>query len=103
MASTYPSPAAIPTPTVSNASRLVASANLSRAGLYVFNPSSTITLWVAPLGTNAVVNGAGSIAIQPLQGLMFGPPGPLPAWTNGMNAIASSAGSNNIVLLEFYL
>ncbi len=101
MTTTYPSPNALSAPTVSNASVAVATANLQRAGLYVFNPSATITLWVSPTGTPAVVNGAGSIAIQPLQGVMFGPPN-TPPWTNGMSAIASSAGTNIIVILEYY-
>ncbi len=101
MSSTYPSPSALAPSTVSNASVPVAPANLSRLGLYVFNPSATVTLWVAPTGTAAVVNGAGSVAVQPLQGVMFGPPN-MPSWTNGMNAIASAAGSNVIVILEFY-
>lgn len=101
MASTYPSPNALAPPTVSNVSIAVTNPNISRAGLYVFNPSATITLWVSPTGTAAAVNGAGSIAIQPLQGVMFGPPN-TPPWTNGMNAIASSAGSNVIVIHEYY-
>lgn len=101
MGTTFPSPNALSTSTVSNSSVVVAQANLQRLGLYVFNPSATITLWVAPSGTNAAVNGAGSVAVQPLQGVMFGPPN-TPAWTNGMNAIASSAGSNVIVILEYY-
>jgi hypothetical protein len=75
--------------------------NASRAGLYVFNPSATITLWVTATGTAASVNGAGCVAIQPLQGVMFGPPN-TPPWTNGMNAIASSPGANVIVILEYY-
>src|ERR1700726_471113 len=98
---TYASPNALVTPTVSNISVSVATINLQRAGLYVFNPSASITLWVSPTGTPAVVNGAGSVAVQPLQGVMFGPPNTSP-WTNGMNAIASSAGSNVIVILEHY-
>lgn len=101
MASTFASPTALTPSVVSNASVSVAGVNLTRAGLYVFNPSATITLWVAPTGTAAVVNGAGSVAVQPLQGVMFGPPN-TPPWTNGMNAIASSAGSNVIVILEYY-
>ena len=95
-----PSPNALVETTVSNTSTTVATINLQRAGLYVFNPSATITLWVAPAGTAAAVNGAGSVAVQPLQGVMFGPPN-TPPWTNGMVAIASSAGSNVIVILEF--
>lgn len=101
MASTYPSPSALTPTTVSNTSVAVAPFNLSRAGLYVFNPSSTVTLWVSPTGINATVNGAGSVAVQPLQGVTFGPPN-TPAWTNGMNAIASAPGANVIVILEFY-
>jgi hypothetical protein len=101
MSSTFPSPNALTTPTVSNASIQVATVNPQRAGLYVFNSSATVTLYVSPLGTAAASDGAGSIAIQPMQGQMFGPPN-TPAWTNGMNAIASSAGSNVIVILEFY-
>lgn len=101
MSTTQPSPTGLTPPTVSNASVAVASANLTRRGLYVFNPSATITLWVAPTGIPAAVNGAGSVAIQQLQGVMFGPPN-TPPWTNGMNAIASSAGSNIIVILEYY-
>jgi hypothetical protein len=104
MSTSYPSPSAILTPTVSNVSVAVVGVNLTRAGLYVFNPSATVTLWVAPItpaGTLAVANGAASITIQPLQGLMFGPPN-TPSWTNGMNAIASAPGANVIVILEYY-
>lgn len=101
MASTQPSPNALVTPNVSNASVQVASVNASRAALFVFNPSATITLWVTATGTAAVVNGAGCVAIQPNQGIYFGPP-TMGQWTNGMNAIASSAGSNVICVLEFY-
>jgi hypothetical protein len=99
MSSTYPSPNALTTPLVSNASVQVTGANLQRVGIYVFNPSATVTLWVSPTGAPAVVNAA--VAIQPLQGVMFGPPN-TPAWNNGMNAIASAAGSNVIVILEYY-
>ncbi len=98
---TYPSPNALTTPTVSNTSIAVATVNLQRAGLYVFNPSATITLWVSPGNTAAVVNGAGGVAIQPLQGVMFGPPN-TPPWSNWMNCIASSAGTNVVVILEHY-
>jgi len=101
MPTTYPSPAAIATPTVGNAASVqVATPNLQRAGLYVFNPSAANTLWVSPTGTVAAVGGVGSIAIQPLQGQMFGWP-TMATWTNGMNAIFS-AGSSQICLLEFY-
>ena len=102
MPSTYPSPAALAPPTVSNVSIAVAGVQLQRAGLYVFNPSGTVTLWVSPANVAASVGGPGSIAVQPLQGLMFGPPFNMPPWTNGMNAIADTPGSNKICLLEFY-
>ena len=101
MASTYPSPTALVTPNVTNASVQVAPVNLSRAALYVFNPSATITLWVTATGTVAAVNGAGCVAVQPQQGIYFGPP-TMGQWTNGMMAIASSAGTNAICVLEFY-
>jgi hypothetical protein len=99
--STYPSPAALSTPAVGASSVQVATPNLQRAGLYVFNPSGTVTIWVSPTGTAASATGAGSIAVQPQQGVMFGAP-TMPSWTNGMNAIASAAGSNVIAILEFY-
>jgi len=101
MPSTYPSPSALTTPTVSNTSVAVTGTNLQRAGLYVFNPSATVTLSVAPTGTAAVAGGAGSVAVQPQQGVMFGPPN-TPPWTNGMSAIASAPGANVIVILEYY-
>lgn len=99
--STVPSPLALATPSVGNAASVqVAPQGLSRVGLYVFNPSATATLWIAPLGTVAAVGGVGCIAIQPLQGMMLGSP-TMPAWTNGINAIYS-ASSGAICLLEFY-
>jgi hypothetical protein len=98
--STFLSPVPLVTGNVSSASVVVAQANPQRLGLFVFNPSATITLWVAPTGIAATVNGAGSVAVQPLQGVMFGPPN-TPRWTAGMNCIASSAGSNIVVILEY--
>jgi hypothetical protein len=100
--STFPSPAALVVPNVTNASITVCQSNLSRLGLYVFNPSQAVTLWIAPLGTVAAVNGTGSIAIQPLQGLMLGPPSEMPPFIQGLNAIASVAGTNAITIWEFY-
>jgi hypothetical protein len=100
MSTTLPSPNALMTSTVGSSSVVVAAQNAQRLGLYVFNPSATVTLWVSPTGTAAVVNGAGSVAVQPLQGVMFGPPN-TPAWTNGMNCIASAGGSNVVVILEY--
>jgi hypothetical protein len=102
MGSTFPSPAALTTPNVTNASVQVAAVNLSRLGLFVFNCSSAVTIWVSPLGIPAVVGGSGSIAVQPLQGIMLGPPGQMPPWVQGLNAIASAAGTNALTVLEFY-
>lgn len=101
MGTTFPSPVALTTPLVDSVSIVVARQNLTRLGLYVFNPNSAVTLWVAPTGTAAAVNGAGSIAVQPLQGIMLGPPN-MPAWNTGLNAIASSGPTNPITVLEFY-
>lgn len=103
MASTYPSPNQLALPNgspilVSNTPIIVTTANLQRAGLYVFNPSATVTLWVSPSPLVAVGTG---VTVQPLQGVACGPPN-TPAWTNAMYAIASAAGSNVIVLFEFY-
>jgi hypothetical protein len=99
---TFPSPAALSTPNVSNVSITVCQSNLSRLGLYVSNCSSTNTIWIAPFGTPAVVGGSGSIPIQPLQGRMLGPPGDMPPFIQGLNAIASAAGANPLTLWEFY-
>jgi hypothetical protein len=91
-------PIALSPPKVGTSSAPVAPANPHRGGLYVFNPSATVTLWVSPTGTPAAANGAGSIPIEPLQGKMLGPPS-MPAWTNGLNA--SAAQDSGISLLEF--
>jgi hypothetical protein len=95
----HPSPIALLSPWVGTKSAPVANPNPHRAGLYVSN-ASAVTLWVSPTGTPAAVNGAGSIPIQPLQGVMFGPPA-MPAWTAGMNAIAPQDGPHSITVLEF--
>ena len=96
----HASPIALSAPKVGAASVVVAPPNPHRAGLYVFNPSNTVSLWVAPEGTPAVVGGAGSIVIEPGQGLMFGPPG-MPRWASGMNAVAPSGAGNPISILEY--
>src|SRR5882672_6659567 len=95
----HPSPVAVLSPWVGAKSSPVANPNSHRTGLYVSN-SSSVTLWVSPTETPAAVNGAGSVPIQPQQGLMFGPPA-MPAWTAGMNAIAAEDGPNVISVLEF--
>jgi len=100
MSTTYPSPSALPTPNVSNASVSIATNNPQRLGLFVFNTSATVTIWVCPSNQAAIVAGAGCVAVQPQQGVMFGPP-TQPPFTNGMNAIASSAGSNAVAVWEF--
>lgn len=99
--STLPSPVALLTPSVGSSSVQVAPQNLSRVGLFIFNCSATATLWVSPTGTAAIVGGAGSIAIQPLQGMMLGPTRDMPPWITGLNAI-SSGGPQAITVLEFY-
>lgn len=101
MGTTYPSPNALTTSNVSNSSVQVAQPNLQRAALYVFNTSAADTLWVSPSGTVATVQGVGSVAIQPLQGQVFGAPNS-PPWTNGMNAIFSAAGTHVVSILEYY-
>jgi hypothetical protein len=98
-APSHVSPTGLNVPTVGASSVQVAGPNQRRAGLYVFNPSNAVPLWVAPAGTLAAVSGAGSIVIQPGQGVMFGPPN-TPSWSNGMNAIASGNGSP-ISVLEY--
>ena len=104
MGTTYPSPSAIITPFVSNSVVQVAPPNLQRVALYVFNPSPTVSLYILPLPLQvggllpSVGNG---IIVQPQQYLWFGSP-QYPPWTQGLNAIASSAGNNVIVVLEFY-
>jgi hypothetical protein len=100
MGGIYASPAALVTPLVDGVSIAVAQQNLTRLGLYVFNPSSTVALWVSPTGAVAAVNGAGSIAVQPLQGVVLGAPN-MPPWTTGLNAI-TTGGPNPITILEFY-
>jgi hypothetical protein len=95
----HPSPIALLSPWVGTKSAPVANPNPRRAGLYVSN-SSSVPIWVSPTGTVAAVNGAGSVPIQPLQSLMFGPPA-MPAWTAGMNAVAPQEGPNAITVLEF--
>jgi hypothetical protein len=95
----HPSPVALLSPWVGTKSAPVANPNPRRLGLYVSN-SSSVTIWISPSDTAAAVNGAGSVPIQPLQSLMFGPPA-MPAWTAGMNAIAAEDGPHSISVLEF--
>ena len=102
--STVPSPANI-VASIGPASTVVVGANLTRMGLFVFNPSGVV-IWVCPSTTNtgqaqaAVVGGAGSIPIQPQQGLMLGGSA-MPPFTNGLNAISAS-GTNPLTVWEFY-
>jgi len=77
----HPSPNALLSPWVGVKSAPIANLNDRRLGLFVSN-SSAVTIWVSPMGTAAAVNGAGSVPIQPLQGVMFGPPA-MPPWTAG--------------------
>jgi hypothetical protein len=100
MTSTYPSPHSLNTPNVTNAAVTIATNNPQRLGLFVFNPSATVTIWVCPSNQAPTVGGAGCVAVQPSQGVMFGPPNQ-PPFTNGMNAIASIAGTNPVAVWEF--
>jgi hypothetical protein len=100
MPTTLPSPSALNPPQVGMSSVQIAAVNPQRTGLYVFNPSGTVTLWVSPDGTPAAVNGAGSVAIQPLQGIFFGPP-TMPSFTQAMNCI-STATNSNVTVWEYY-
>ena len=94
---TQPSPTALSTPSVAQTSVSIAGLNLSRAGLYVFNPTNSATLWIAPGNTVAAANGAGCVAVQPLQGVWFiNPP-----FINSMNAVYDS-GTNPVTVWEFY-
>jgi hypothetical protein len=97
--STLPTPVAIATPTVGTTPVQVAGPNSTRLGLYVFNPSATVTLWITAVPAAPSVGGNGCIAIQPSQGLFLGPPN-MPPWTAGINGIAGSLG-NVIAVLEF--
>jgi hypothetical protein len=107
MAGTFPSPQAALAINVPNTGSVtVISSNPSRAGFYIFNPGAVV-IWVCPTLSNnglplaAAVAGAGSIPIQPQQGIMFGAPG-MPPFTQGMNAIAASGATNPLTLWEFY-
>lgn len=97
--STYASPASVALANVNVTSVQVATPNPQRVGLYVFNPSSSVTLWVGPV-TSISVAGANAIAVQSLQGIMLGPPN-MPPWTAGLFAIAVS-GPLPISIFEFY-
>jgi len=112
-----PSPVNLVTPgqpLVGTGSVNVIGPNLTRAGLYVFNPGNTNVIWITPQTTAqtplnpggqnnpAVVGGAGCIPIQPQQGLMLGPPNNMPNFTNGLNAIASAGSNNPFTIWEFY-
>jgi hypothetical protein len=82
-------------------------------GIYLFNPNVSTVIWVCPQngpqtplnpgGVNlpAAVNGAGSIPLQPQQGLMLGPPNNMPPFTNGLNAICATPGTP-VTIWEFY-
>lgn len=97
------------TATVGTSSTLIVPVNATRLGLYIFNPSATVPIWICPSqgpqGTGggnvpAVVNGAGSMLLQPLQGVLWCPPQG-PSYTNGVNAICGTP-STPITIWEFY-
>lgn len=91
-------PKVLTTPSVAQTSIQIAGSNPTRLGLLVFNPSATVTLWVAPDSTVAAANGSGSMAIQPLQYILFS--GDL-NWTNSMNAVFESS-TGAVTVLELY-
>lgn len=95
--STQPVPRTIVTPLVGLVSVQVASQNITRNGLYVYNPSLAATIAISPSDAAAVINGAGSITLGPGIGITLGADLP---YLNGLNAIASS-GSTPITIWEF--
>lgn len=94
---TQPSPTALSTPSVAQTSVSIAGQNLARAGLFIFNPTAAATLWIAPGNTVAAANGAGCVAIQPLQGVWFTDQ----PYINSVNAVYDS-GTNPVTVWEFY-
>lgn len=68
--------------------------NPGRISLYVYNPSATVTIAIAPADATPAVNGQG-ITIPPLTGVALGGPNDY-AFTNAIVAIAS-AGTTNVV------
>lgn len=91
------SPLAITTSTVAQTSVQIVGQNLSRRGLYIFNPTSTHTLWIAPGSTVAAANGAGCVAVQPLQGISFVDP----PFINSVNAVYDAA-TSAVTVWEYY-
>lgn len=79
--------------TVGTASIALIAANSDRRYLLIHNPNDTIKIAIAPTGTAAVINGAGSITLLPY-GTFWAEDNFDP--TNGFNVI-SSTGSNNPV------
>ena len=47
------------------ASKLVIGANPSRGAITLHNPNANYSIWIAPIGTSAAPNGAGSFQIFP--------------------------------------
>ena len=106
MPTTLPSPVVANALVGSSASIQVVPVNLTRQGLYVFNPSAVV-IWVCPATTAAgiavpaAVSGSGSIPVQPQQGLLLGPR-TMPQFTAALNAIAVSGSNNPLSIWEFY-
>ena len=102
MASSYPSPASIKTPNVSNVTSVqIAPPNITRDSLYLFNPGTNV-IWVCPSVSSdqtplaATLAGVGSVPIQPMQGFSF------PGFKGAMNAIAAAGATNVITVWEYY-
>lgn len=77
--------------TVATSSAQVLAANLTRGYLLFFNPSATITIAIAPIGTVPVVGSVG-LQLAPGQSMVFDGP----RIVNAFNAIASAAGNIGI-------
>jgi hypothetical protein len=72
-------------------------ANPQRGALLIHNPNATLTIWVAPLGTTPVKNGAGSYAIFAGADRVFAE---FTRATCGWSGIMDSA-TGNVSALEF--
>jgi hypothetical protein len=76
----------------------VIGSNAQRRGITFANPSSTVILYLAPVG-NAIVAGQG---VPLLPGAVFAIAASGNLQTNcGWQAVAASGGSNNLTILEF--
>lgn len=82
--------------TFGTVSALVLNPN-QRKAIFVYNPNASVVIAIAPLGTTASINGAGSVTLQPAQGITL----EQPLFTNGLNAIAASGSGNSITIWQY--